>query len=133
MDVMNLSKDHDSSYACRGTRVARMTKRDIEAYAKRFCMALQLKDGATKGLPIILALEALRATHNIPLVTLINPIEDEKWNLFGIADAVCDLTICSFICRTVFMNRLQTTIQKFSNFVSRDWTYFSRSQAVAAS
>ena len=88
MDVMNLSKDHDSSYACRGTRVVRMTKRDIEAYAKRFCMALQLKDGATKGMPIILALEALRATHNIPLD--INPIEDEKWNLFGIADAVCD-------------------------------------------
>lgn len=124
MDVMKLSEDHDSSYACRGARVAKMTKREIEAYAKRFCMALQLKDSAANGVPIILALEALRATHNIPLD--INPIEDEQWNLFGIADAVCDPDDMSVLCQIAFMNRLQTMIQKlFRSYFTRSDIFFS--------
>lgn len=81
------SSDHSSTYSMRGERVMRLSKSEIERRARSFCRALGLGSRGVKQ-PIVQAIEGLRVSHGIPLN--LDAIYDDEWELYGIAEALCD-------------------------------------------
>ncbi|WP_089086444.1 ImmA/IrrE family metallo-endopeptidase [Aquitalea magnusonii] len=84
--VSEQCSENSEQYFLRGQRVAAVRQADIEFYAKRLCKLLRLN--SKKHASILEAIENLRTHHGIPLD--LDPIEDDEWELYGIAEALCE-------------------------------------------